>query len=108
VCVRGVAALDRWLAGHGDAAAFVVWEPVIVLDGSAPGPERRARHARNYWDASRAVSTAMLRSGVDPACAGRSDGDDAIVWDALFDFAPSAATPSACGRTILRELPSLR
>ena len=35
------------------------------------------------------------------------DADEAVVWDALFDYAPGATTPRACGRTILRELPRL-
>ncbi|HEX8950528.1 MAG TPA: hypothetical protein VF945_01725, partial [Polyangia bacterium] len=61
--MRGVAALDRWLAAHGDVAGFVVWEPVIASDGDPPAAYRRAAHARNYWDASRAVSTAMMQSG---------------------------------------------
>jgi hypothetical protein len=30
------------------------------------------------------------------------------VWDAVFDYAPGAAAPAGCGRTILRALPSLR
>ena len=106
--MRGVAALDKWLGAHGEAAAFVVWEPVIASDGDAPAAYKRARHARNYWDATRVVSEAMLKAGGDPACLGQGDADDAIVWDAVFDYAPGAATPAACGRTILRALPSLR
>jgi hypothetical protein len=106
--VRGVAALDGWLDGHRDVAGFVVWEPVIASDGDAPASYKRGKHARNYWDASRAVSTAMMRAGGDPECLGKGDGDDAIVWDALFDYAPGATTPASCGRTILRALPSLR
>jgi len=105
--VRGVAALDKWLAAHGEAAAFVVWEPVIASDGDAPAAYKRARHARNYWDATRVLSTAMLRAGGDPACLAQGDADDAVVWDAVFDYAPGVATPAACGRTILRALPSL-
>jgi hypothetical protein len=106
--VRGVAALDRWLDGHRDVAGFVVWEPVIASDDGAPAAYKRAGNARNYWDASRAVSTAMMRAGGDPECLGQGDGDDAVVWDALFDYAPGATTPAHCGRTILRALPSLR
>lgn len=104
--MRGVAALDSWLKAHAEVEGFVVWEPVIASDGSEPAAYRRARHARNYWDASRALSAAMLRAGGDPQCLGQGDGDDAIVWDALFDYAPGATTPAACGRTILRALPS--
>ena len=91
--MRGVAALDRWLAAHGDAAGFVVWEPVIASDDGAPAAYRRAGHARNYWDATRAVSTAMMSSGADPSCLGQGDGDDAIVWDAVFDYAPGSTVP---------------
>jgi len=107
VCVRGVAALDKWLAAHGDAAGFVVWEPVIASDGAAPESYKRARHAHNYWDALRSLSGVMMRAGGDPECLGQGDGDDAVVWDALFDYAPGATTPRACGRTILRALPAL-
>ncbi|MGZ3443018.1 MAG: hypothetical protein ACXVDD_26030 [Polyangia bacterium] len=106
--MRGVAALDRWLDAHRDVSGFVVWEPVIASDDGAPAAYKRAAHARNYWDASRAVSTVMLRTGGDPECLGQGDGDDAIVWDALFDYAPGATTAGHCGRTILRALPSLR
>jgi len=104
--VRGVAAFDKWLAAH-DAAGFVVWEPVIASDGGAPGPYKRARHARNYWDAKRSLSDVMMRAGGDPACLAQGDADEAVVWDAVFDYAPGATTPRACGRTILRELPRL-
>lgn len=106
--MRGVAALDDWLAGHPEVAGFVVWEPVIASDGDAPAARKRARHARNYWDASRAVSAAMLRAGGDPQCLAQGDADDAVVWDALFDYAPGATAPAHCGRTILRALPALR
>ena len=107
MCVRGVAALDKWLAGHGDVAGFVVWEPVIASDESAPAAYKRARHARNYWDATRVVSATMLKSGGDPACLAQGDASEAVVWDAVFDYAPKAAAPAACGRTILKALPSL-
>ncbi|HEY2743220.1 MAG TPA: hypothetical protein VGL86_01300 [Polyangia bacterium] len=106
--MRGVAALDSWLDGHRDVAGFVVWEPVLGSDEAAPAAGKRARRARNYWDASRQVSAAMLRAGGDPACLASGDADLPVVWDALFDYAPGATTPAACGRTILRALPSLR
>jgi hypothetical protein len=105
--VRGVAALDGWLAKHADAEGFVVWEPVIASDAGEPATYRRAKHARNYWDASRALSAAMMRAGGDPKCLGQGDGDGAIVWDAVFEYAPGATTPASCGHTILRALPSL-
>lgn len=108
MCVRGVAALDRWLAGHRDVAGFVVWEPVLASDEAAPPMRKRAAHARNYWDASRALSAAMMRSGADPKCLAQGDADIAVVWDAVFDYAPGEAAPALCGRTILRALPSLR
>ena len=107
MCVRGVAALDRWLAAHRDVAGFVVWEPVLAGDEAPPAAGRRAAHARNYWDGSRVVSAAMMRSGADAKCLARGDADEAVVWDAVFDYAPGATTPAACGRTILRALPSL-
>ena len=108
MCVRGVAALDAWLTAHPEADGFVVWEPVIASDEGAPAARKRARHARNYWDASRSLSAAMLRAGGDPACLAQGDADDAVVWDAVFDYAPGAMTPASCGRTILRALPALR
>jgi hypothetical protein len=107
VCVRGVAALDAWLAKHGDAEGFVVWEPVIASDTGEPAADKRAKHARNYWDDSRSLSAAMLRAGGDANCLAPGDAEDAVVWDAVFDYAPGAATPASCGRTILRALPSL-
>ena len=106
--MRGVAALDAWLAAHRDVAGFVVWEPVLAGDEGAPAAGKRAAHARNYWDASRTRSAAMMRSGADPACLAKGDADVGVVWDAVFDYAPGATAPSACGRTILRALPSLR
>jgi hypothetical protein len=105
--VRGVAALDQWLARHPDAEGFVVWEPVLGSDAAAPASGKRARHARNYWDAARSVSAAMQRAGGDPACLASGDADLPVVWDAVFDYAPGATTAAACGRTILRALPSL-
>ena len=105
--MRGVAALDGWLAKHADAEGFVVWEPVIKSDAGAPAAYKRAKHARNYWDASRSLSAAMLRAGGDPNCLAQGDADDAVVWDAVFDYAAGATAPASCGRTILRALPSL-
>jgi hypothetical protein len=107
VCVRGVAAFDHWLGAHGDAVGFVVWEPVLVSDEAAPAAYKRARHARNYWDAKRGLSTAMMRAGGDPECLAQGDAEEAVVWDAVFDYAPGATTPRVCGRTILRVLPTL-
>jgi hypothetical protein len=107
VCVRGVAAFDEWLAQHRDVDGFVVWEPVLGSDDAPPSWRRRARHARNYWDAARSVSAAMMRAGGDPSCLSAGDADLPVVWDAVFDYAPGATTAAACGRTILRALPSL-
>lgn len=106
--MRGVAALDRWLAQHRDVAGFVVWEPVLPADEGAPPMRTRAAHARNYWDGARVESATMMRSGADPACLEQGDADEAIVWDAVFEYAPDATAPELCGRTILGELPSLR
>ena len=106
--MRGVAALDGWLAAHPDADGFVVWEPVIESDHGEPAARKRAKHARNYWDASRSLSAAMLKAGGDANCLAQGDADDAVVWDAVFEYAAGATTPAACGRTILRALPSLR
>jgi hypothetical protein len=108
VCVRGVAAFDDWLAARPEVAGFVVWEPVLGSDEAAPPARERARHARNYWDATRSVSGAMLKGGGDPACLSAGDADMPVVWDALFDYAPGATTAGACGRTILRALPTLK
>lgn len=105
--MRGVAALDDWLAARPEVAGFVVWEPVLGSDDAAPSVAKRARHARNYWDASRTVSAAMMKTGGDPQCLGQGDSDLPVVWDALFDYAPGATEATACGRTILRELPLL-
>jgi hypothetical protein len=96
------------MKAHPEAEGFVVWEPVIESDRGEPAARERARHARNYWDASRTLSAAMLRAGGDPKCLAQGDADDAVVWDAVFDYPAGATTPAACGRTILRALPSLR
>jgi len=106
--VRGVAALDDWLAARPEVAGFVVWEPVLGSDEAAPPASERARHARNYWDATRSVSGAILKAGGDAACLSAGDAELPVVWDAVFDYAPGAATAGACGRTILRALPTLR
>ena len=106
--MRGASALDRWLDGHPDVAGFVVWEPVLAEDTAAPSASRRARHARNYWDAALARSTAMQASGADPSCLAQGDAEAGVVWDALFDYPPGAARPASCGRTILQTLPRLR
>ena len=108
MCVRGVAALDEWLAAHRDVAGFVVWEPVLQSDEAMPPARERARHARNDWDAPRTLSAAMLRAGGDPACLSAGDAELPVVWDALFDYPAGTTTAATCGRTILRALPSLR
>jgi hypothetical protein len=108
VCVRGASALDGWLAAHGDVAGFVVWEPVLAGDTAAPSRDKRAPHARNYWDAALVRSTAMKASGADPKCLAQGDADVGVVWDAVFDYAPGSDAPAYCGRTILQALPGLR
>ena len=85
----------------------MVWEPVLGSDEGAPAAGKRARRARNYWDAGRSVSAAMMKAGGDPACLSAGDADLPVVWDAVFDYAAGAATARACGRTILRALPTL-
>lgn len=105
--MRGASALDRWLGAHRDVAGFVVWEPVLAGDTAPPARERRAAHARNYWDAALLRSTAMKASGADPKCLAQGDADVGVVWDAVFDYAPGSDAPRFCGRTILQALPAL-
>jgi hypothetical protein len=111
--VRGASALGSWLDRDArDVAAIVVWEP--VLDGDdTPAARKWVAAARNYWDPGRSLSAALRASGAEPACLASGDTDVDVVWDAVFVYAADARwddglpRPIACGRTILRTLPSL-
>jgi hypothetical protein len=76
VCLSGISALQRVLAAKPDPQlrVFVIWEPVLVTDWTAPSSftlgRLSDRRAQQYWDRGRLLSKTMGEKG-----------KDSVVWD---------------------------
>lgn len=80
---------------------FVVWEPVLFMDFTAPSTASLARisdhRASQYWDKDRLVSRLL----------GEHD-DSGIVWDNISVFAPGALWKESLPQPIYSEAPVIR
>jgi hypothetical protein len=109
VCVRGASALEALLETQTDSRlrVFVIWEPVLATDLSAPSTFtlRRIHDARvkQYWDRNRALSKAM----------GEHDRPS-IVWDYIAVHKPeqiwtdAPPQPEFKGRPVVRFIEDVR
>jgi hypothetical protein len=87
----------------GRIRAFVVWEPVLPTDWSAPSTAalNRLRDSRadQYWDKNRLISHLL----------GEHDRDS-IVWDQIAVYARGAVwgqqppAPAFAGRTVVSKI----
>ena len=94
--MRGASALQDLLQGSPDAGLrlFVVWEPVIWSDLTAPTSGVLARvldrRAAQFWDPDRRVSEGLLLNmPADPRAEPRDPveaGD--VVWDCVAIYPP--------------------
>ena len=85
-CLRGASELAGLLSGFAGRPlrAFVVWEPVLFTDWTAPGSAALRRvadpRAAQFWDRQRLVSKAL----------GERD-DTSVVWDHVAVYPPGAS-----------------
>jgi hypothetical protein len=109
VCVRGASALESLLETQTEShlRVFVIWEPVLATDLSAPSTItlRRIHDARvkQYWDRNRVLSHAM----------GEHDRPS-VVWDYIAVYKPEQIwtdvplQPEFTGRPVVRFIEGTR
>ena len=107
--MRGASALESLLEAQTDShlRVFVVWEPVLATDLSAPSTItlRRIHDARvkQYWDRDRVLSHAM----------GEHDRPS-VVWDYIAVYKPDQGwrdappQPEFQGRPVVRFIDGTR
>jgi hypothetical protein len=107
--VRGASALEALLESQSDShlRVFVIWEPVLATDLSAPSTIalRRIRDPRvkQYWDRNRVLSHAM----------GEHDRPS-VVWDYIAVYKPeqmwtdAPPQPEFTGRPVVRFIEGTR
>lgn len=107
--MRGASALESLLEAQTDARlrVFVIWEPVLATDLSAPSTItlRRIhdRRVRQYWDSNRVLSHAM----------GEHDRPS-LVWDYIAVYKPdqiwteTPPQPEFTGRPVVRLIEGAR
>jgi hypothetical protein len=107
--VRGASALESLLEAQTDAhlRVFVIWEPVLATDLSAPSTITLRRihdpRVKQYWDSSRVVSHAM----------GEHDRPS-VVWDYIAVYRPqqiwtdAPPPPEFEGRPVVRFMEGAR
>ena len=107
--MRGASALESLLETQKDShlRVFVVWEPVLATDLSAPSTValRRIHDARvkQYWDRNRVLSHAM----------GEHDRPS-VVWDYIAVYKPeqlwtdTPPQPQFNGRPVVRVVEGTR
>jgi len=107
--VRGASALQSLLDTQTDAQlrVFVVWEPVLATDLSAPSTVTLRRihdmRVKQYWDRNRVLSHAM----------GEHDRPS-VVWDYIAVYKPeqfwtdAPPQPDFKGRPVVRFIDGTR
>jgi hypothetical protein len=107
--VRGASALESLLETQTDLhlRVFVVWEPVLATDLSAPSTVALRRihdpRVKQYWDRNRVLSHAM----------GEHDRPS-VVWDYIAVYKPEQVwinappQPKFTGRPVVRFIDGTR
>lgn len=107
--MRGASALELLLETQADPhlRVFVIWEPVLVTDLSAPSSVTLRRihdpRVQQYWDANRVLSHAM----------GEHDRPS-VVWDYIAVYKPeqlwadAPPPPEFTGRPVVRFIDGTR
>jgi hypothetical protein len=107
--VRGASALESLLETQADShlRVFVIWEPVLATDLSAPSTVALRRihdpRVKQYWDRNRVLSHAM-----------GEDDRQSVVWDYIAVYKPqqiwTTAPPQAefVGRPVVRFIEGAR
>ncbi len=107
--MRGASALEALLESQSDShlRVFVIWEPVLATDLSAPSTIALRRihdpRVKQYWDRNRVVSHAM----------GEHDRPS-VVWDYIAVYKPeqiwidAPPQPEFTGRPVVRFIDGTR
>ncbi len=107
--MRGASALESLLATQTDShlRVFVIWEPVLATDLSAPSTITLRRihdpRVKQYWDRNRVLSHAM----------GEHDRPS-VVWDYIAVYKPeqiwtdAPPQPEFKGRPVVRFIAGTR
>ena len=107
--MRGASALEALLESRPDShlRVFVIWEPVLATDLSAPSTNALRRihdpRVKQYWDRNRVLSHAM----------GEHDRPS-VVWDYIAVYKPSQIwvdappQPEFTGRPVVRFIDGTR
>lgn len=107
--MRGASALESLLATQTDShlRVFVIWEPVLPTDLSAPSTITLRRihdpRVKQYWDRNRVLSHAM----------GEHDRPS-VVWDYIAVYKPAQIwtdappQPEFTGRPVVRFIEGTR
>ena len=105
--MRGASALEKVLEEERGSRlrAFVVWEPIVWTDLSAPSTRKlasiRDTRVAQYWDPEHVVSAAVMssawasREGI--SAQGAEVGGKKVAWDIILLF------PPGCGSAVLPE-----
>ena len=98
--MRGASALEALLESQSDShlRVFVIWEPVLATDLSAPSTIALRRihdpRVKQYWDRNRVLSHAM----------GEHDRPS-VVWDYIAVYAPGKLWQDAPPKPIYSDNP---
>ncbi len=107
--MRGASALEALLESQSDShlRVFVIWEPVLATDLSAPSTVALRRihdlRVKQYWDSKRVLSHAM----------GEHDRPS-VVWDYIAVYKPEQTwtdappRPEFTGRPVVRSIEGTR
>lgn len=107
--MRGASALETLLESQSDShlRVFVIWEPVLATDLSAPSTIALRRihdpRVKQYWDRNRVLSHAM----------GEHDRPS-VVWDYIAVYKPAQIwtdappRPEFTGRPVVRFIEGTR
>ena len=99
--MQGASATGQLLReiNSGDVRVFVIWEPVLATDFTAPSTAALARipylRASQYWDRKRALSRLL----------GERDRST-VVWDYIAVYAPGPLWQDAPPRRNVQQIPS--
>lgn len=94
--MRGASAIESVLRDmpDPDARVFVIWEPVLLTDWRAPGPNAVSRvpdpRVTQFWDPQHTLSAAIRRAaGPDPqGVLGDHRLRARVVWDFVAVYPP--------------------
>ena len=114
MCLRGASAVETILQNHAhnSVAVFVVWEPILPTDWSAPSTNAlqrlNDRRVRQFWDTNHIVATALKKTEeigqLHPNCCERKG----FLWDLAAAYAPGTQWRETLPQPVLFDGPVVR